>query len=79
MLDLFRSRTGIAFVLIALVLLGIVLRVTGRMGLVEDTTHGVFTPVQVLIWRWETASVTYLVVSATSINSARRSNSCKSN
>ena len=37
MLDLFRPRSGIAFVLVALVLLGIVLRVTGRMGLVEDS------------------------------------------
>lgn len=49
MLDLFRSRTGFILLLIALVLLGIGLRATGNMGLVQDATFGVFAPVQALL------------------------------
>ncbi|HZQ07434.1 MAG TPA: rod shape-determining protein MreC [Anaerolineae bacterium] len=46
MLDLFRSRSGFALLLVALVFIGIVLRFTGQMGLVEDVSFGVFAPVQ---------------------------------
>lgn len=46
MLDLIRSRTGLVLILISLVLVGIALRATGNMGLVQDATFGVFTPVE---------------------------------
>ena len=46
MLDLFRSRSGFIIILIALVLVGIALRATGNMGIVQDATFGVFSPVQ---------------------------------
>lgn len=49
MLDLFRSRTGFIIILIALVMLGIALRATGNLGLVQDTTFGVFAPVQIIL------------------------------
>ncbi len=49
MLDLFRSRAGFAFLLIALVLIGIVLRFTGNLGLVQDATFGVLAPVETLL------------------------------
>jgi rod shape-determining protein MreC len=49
MLDLIRSRFGIASILILLILLGFVLRSTGTMGLVQDATFTVFAPVQTLI------------------------------
>ncbi len=46
MLDLFRSRTGFVLILIVLVFIGIALRSTGNMGLVQDATFGVFAPAQ---------------------------------
>ena len=46
MLDLFRSRSGFIIILIALVLVGIALRATGNLGIVQDATFGVFSPVQ---------------------------------
>lgn len=49
MFDLLRSRSGIVLILITLVVLGIVLRFTGNLGLVEDATFGVFAPVQTLL------------------------------
>lgn len=48
MLDLFRTRTGFVVILIALIFIGIALRFTGNMGLVQDATFGVFTPLQTL-------------------------------
>jgi rod shape-determining protein MreC len=49
MLDLIRSRTGFVLILILLVFLGIGLRATGNMGLVQDATFGVFAPLQNLL------------------------------
>lgn len=49
MLDLFRSRSGWLLILVALVLLGIILRFTGQMGLVQDASFGAFAPIQVVI------------------------------
>lgn len=49
MLDLFRSRTGFILLLLALIFIGIALRATGNMGLVQDATFGVFTPVQSIL------------------------------
>jgi rod shape-determining protein MreC len=49
MLDLFRSRTGFVLILLVLVFLGIALRSTGNMGLVQDATFGVFAPFQILL------------------------------
>lgn len=49
MLDLLRSRSGFIFILIAIVLLGILLRFTGNLGLVEDTTFGVLAPLQIIM------------------------------
>jgi rod shape-determining protein MreC len=49
MLDLFRSRTGLIVILIALVFVLIALRATGNMGLVQDATFGVFSPVQTFL------------------------------
>lgn len=49
MLDLFRSRTGLIVLLIALVFVLIALRATGNMGLVQDATFGVFSPVQTFL------------------------------
>ncbi|TAH53668.1 MAG: rod shape-determining protein MreC [Chloroflexota bacterium] len=49
MLDLFRSRTGFILILLALVFIGIALRATGNMGLVQDATFGVFAPVQTIL------------------------------
>lgn len=46
MLDLFRTRSGLAFLLVALVSLGIVLRLTGNLGLVQDATFGLVAPVE---------------------------------
>lgn len=46
MLDLFRSRSGFIIILIALVFVGIALRATGNLGIVQDATFGVFSPVQ---------------------------------
>jgi rod shape-determining protein MreC len=46
MLDLLRSRSGFVLVLIALVLLGIILRSTGNLGLVQDVSFGAFAPIQ---------------------------------
>lgn len=47
--SLLRSRSGFALVLAGLVALGILLRFTGQIGLVEDATFGVFAPVQALV------------------------------
>lgn len=49
MLDLFRSRTGFILILLALVFIGIALRATGNMGLVQDATFGAFAPVQTIL------------------------------
>ncbi len=49
MFDLLRSRVGVVFLLLLIVILGIVLRFTGNMGVVEDATFGVFSPVQELL------------------------------
>lgn len=49
MLDLLRSRSGFIIILIALVLVGIALRATGNMGIVQDATFGVFSPIQTFI------------------------------
>jgi rod shape-determining protein MreC len=49
MLDLLRSRSGFFLILIALVLIGILLRSTGNMGLVQDAGFGVFGPIQTFI------------------------------
>ncbi len=49
MLDLFRSRSGFALLLVVLVVMGILLRFTGQMGLVEDVGFGVFAPVQIVL------------------------------
>lgn len=49
MFDLLRSRAGIIFLLLLIVILGIVLRFTGNLGIVEDATFGIFTPVQELL------------------------------
>lgn len=49
MFDLLRSRAGIIFLLLLIVILGIVLRSTGNLGIVEDATFGIFTPVQELL------------------------------
>lgn len=49
MLDLFRSRTGFVLILIALIFLGVALRSTGNMGLVQDVTFGVFAPFQTIL------------------------------
>lgn len=49
MLDLFRSRSGIALILIALVVLGIVLRSTGNLGLLQDASFGAFAPIQTFL------------------------------
>ncbi len=49
MLDLIRSRTGFILILILLVFLGIGLRATGNMGLVQDATFGVFAPIQTVL------------------------------
>ncbi|MBI4670391.1 MAG: rod shape-determining protein MreC [Chloroflexi bacterium] len=49
MLDLLRSRSGFVLILIMLVVLGIVLRFTGNLGIVEDATFGIFAPVQTLL------------------------------
>lgn len=46
MFDLLRSRAGIVLLLLLVVILGIVLRFTGNLGLVEDASFGVLTPVQ---------------------------------
>lgn len=46
MFDLLRSRAGIVLLLLLIVILGIVLRFTGNLGLVEDASFGVLTPVQ---------------------------------
>lgn len=46
MFDLLRSRSGFVLILIVIVILGIVLRFTGNLGLVEDASFGVFAPVQ---------------------------------
>jgi len=49
MFDLLRSRVGVVLLLLLIVILGIVLRFTGNMGVVEDATFGVFSPVQGLL------------------------------
>lgn len=49
MLDLFRSRFGVAILLIALILVGILLRSTGNFGLVQDASFGAFSPIQTFI------------------------------
>lgn len=49
MFDLLRSRFGIVLILLVIIVLGIVLRFTGNLGLVEDATFGVFAPVQSLL------------------------------
>ncbi|MCC7161373.1 MAG: rod shape-determining protein MreC [Anaerolineae bacterium] len=49
MLDLLRSRSGFIVILIAIVFVGIALRATGNMGIVQDATFGVFSPVQTFL------------------------------
>lgn len=49
MLRALRTRSGITFILVFLVVAGILLRSTGRLGLVEDITYTVFAPVQTLL------------------------------
>lgn len=49
MLDLFRSRVGFVIILIILVFIGIALRATGNLGIVQDATFGVFAPVQTIL------------------------------
>ena len=49
MFDLLRSRFGIVLILLVIIVLGVVLRFTGNLGLVEDATFGVFAPVQSLL------------------------------
>lgn len=70
MLDLFRSRTGFVLILIVLVFLGIALRSTGNMGLVQDATFGVFAPFQVLLVD-ATNGVTNLFGGFQSVNALR--------
>lgn len=49
MLRALRTRSGITFILVFLVVAGILLRSTGQLGLVEDITYTVFAPVQTLL------------------------------
>lgn len=49
MLDLLRSRVGFVLLIILLVFIGVALRATGNMGIVNDATFGVFAPVQTFL------------------------------
>lgn len=49
MLRAIGTRSGFALVLVFLILVGILLRSTGRLGLVEDLTYSLFSPIQTLL------------------------------
>src|SRR5262245_29835894 len=49
MLRVFRTRSGVALLLVFLIIVGILLRSTGNFGIVEDATFTVFAPVQILL------------------------------
>lgn len=70
MLDLFRTRAGFVLILIILVFLGIALRSTGNMGLVQDATYGVFAPFEILLMD-VTNGVTNLFGGFQSVNALR--------
>lgn len=70
MFDLLRSRAGIVLLLLLVVILGIVLRFTGNLGLVEDASFGVLTPVQKVLID-ATNGVTNLFGGFQSVNALR--------